>query len=152
MEPLGHHEAHEAVQVLGLLWHWHRQPVSRPVGAAGLGSGSQSLAPAVSQCILFSAAPANHEPEFLQVRDAMEVNEGTSNHEDVEQLMRVELEGERVERPSLPTSSHQEEHCFPACTDSGRAYDRIQIQGGSRNTSHSTESKASSPREIQYYH
>lgn len=90
MEPLGHHEAHEAVQVLGLLWHWHRQPVCRPVGAAGLGSGSQSLAPAVSQCILFSAAPANHEPEFLQVRDAVEVNEGTSNHEDVEQLMRVE--------------------------------------------------------------
>lgn len=39
MEPLGHHKAHEAVQVLGLLWHWHCQPARRPVEAAGLVQG-----------------------------------------------------------------------------------------------------------------
>lgn len=39
MEPLGQHKAREAVQVLGLLWHWHRQPVRRPTGAAGLAQG-----------------------------------------------------------------------------------------------------------------
>lgn len=39
MEPLGHPMTQEAVQVWGLLWRWHWQPVRRPVGAAGLVHG-----------------------------------------------------------------------------------------------------------------
>lgn len=67
MEPLGQHKAREAVQVLGLLWHWHRQPVR---SLRELQAWLRVKAPGswrVSQRILFSAAPANHETKLLQV-------------------------------------------------------------------------------------
>lgn len=68
VEPRGHHKAHEAVKVLGLLWHWHRWPVReacryrRPwfrVTVPGFWK--------VSQCIFFTAASANHKTELLEV-------------------------------------------------------------------------------------
>lgn len=46
---------------------------------------------AVSQCVLFSAAPADHEAELLEVGDAVKVDERTGDHEDVEELMGVKL-------------------------------------------------------------
>lgn len=46
----------------------------------------------VSQCIFFTAASADHEAELLEVRDTVEVNESAGHHEDVEELMGVELE------------------------------------------------------------
>lgn len=40
MEPLVCHQAHEAVEVLGLLWYWHQWPGrEKPAGAAGPGQG-----------------------------------------------------------------------------------------------------------------
>lgn len=68
MEPQGHHKAHEAVKVLGLLWHWRQWPVREALQT--LQAVFRVTVPSFwkeSQCILFTAASANHETELLEV-------------------------------------------------------------------------------------
>lgn len=67
MESQGRHKAQEADQIWGLLWHGHPSPDGR---ACGMQACFRATVPGFrlgSQCILFTAASANHETEFLEV-------------------------------------------------------------------------------------